>query len=81
MNPSLTVQSDLTWNSQLQVVLLARPCERLLTTPAFLLTELRLTRQSAAPVVLSLGITRLESLLTNLIFTSSSNPWTPYGEE
>ena len=75
------MQSELTWNSQVQVVLLARPWERLLTTPAFLLTELRLTRQSAAPVVLSLGITSPESLLTNLISTSSSNPCTPYGEE
>ena len=70
-----------TWNSQVQVWFLARPCLMLLTTPAWRVTELRLNLQSGRPVVLSRGITVLELDLTNLIFTSSSKPVTPYGEE
>ena len=53
----------------------------LLTMPACRVTELRLNLQSASPVVLSRGMTVLELELTNLIFTSSSKPVTPYGEE
>ena len=75
------VLQDVTWNSQEQVWLLARPWLRLLTSPAFVLAELMMNLQSASPVVLSRGITRLESLLTNLMLTSSSNPVTPYGDE
>ena len=70
-----------TWNSQVQVWFLARPCSRLLTRPACPVTELRLNLQSGRPLVLSRGITVFELELTNLIFTSSSKPVTPYGEE
>ena len=53
----------------------------LLTRPACRVTELRLNLQSGRPLVLSRGITVFELELTNLIFTSSSKPVTPYGEE
>ena len=70
-----------TWNSQVHVWFLARPWLMLLTTPACRVTELRLNLQSGRPLVLSRGITVFELELTNLIFTSSSKPVTPYGEE